>query len=385
MLPPPQLPNPHPAPERQVRAEPCLPPPLQHGAGPCLSLPPPLPGQAMPLHLPSVHSWMGLGPPRASDWKHQPDLACRQNGHCPSGLPGRKVGRHRSNETIIYNNLEREGHKLFSARVFIHPLSSHVFLSTPLVEMSSNKELQHSWANPMQGTYLNDLSNFTFRFQFVQLQVRCSYLLVTSEKGPVSQKASLVDFLNTIKEETLSFVLLYHLAALVGSCLLSFRLQDKSKDHLQLKWRDSRCRSFIKWKQKIRKKKSIKQEQAQKRRDNGAIGTETWLSTIRSSHLSLLRTASRLPRLQTIDQDRWKRVSWKEGYALPHRRCPGSSCEMLPSWAELKHFKNSSSAAATSRRPKRFIGTCWFWQHFWWEEVELFWVFHSDKCQSTSF
>lgn len=44
-----------------------------------------------------------------------------------------------------------------------------------------------------QKTYLDDLSNFTFWFQLVQFQVCCPHLLVTSEKGPVSKKSSLVE------------------------------------------------------------------------------------------------------------------------------------------------------------------------------------------------
>lgn len=55
-----------------------------------------------------------------------------------------------------------------------------------------------------QKTYLDDLSDFTFWFQLFQLQVCCPHLLVTSEKGPVSQKPSLVEWLRAffnIKEK----------------------------------------------------------------------------------------------------------------------------------------------------------------------------------------
>lgn len=45
-----------------------------------------------------------------------------------------------------------------------------------------------------QKTYLDDLSDFTFWFQLFQFQVCCPHLLVTSEKGPVSQKPSLVEW-----------------------------------------------------------------------------------------------------------------------------------------------------------------------------------------------
>lgn len=42
----------------------------------------------------------------------------------------------------------------------------------------------HSFLRTKKVRYLNNFSDFTFKFQFVQFQVCCPHLLVTSEKGP---------------------------------------------------------------------------------------------------------------------------------------------------------------------------------------------------------